>query len=174
MKLFFPRMIDYDSISASCSKPGHRGLSDPCYKSSITYCSVSLFIVSALMYYLFLLFSYLHQVWGAVIDARRSDQMIYWSCSSASQGKIKRHSHEGKPHTRSHKEKNNTPHKTQYKFRIDELKNMIEGRLLLAWWRKDDESDGLGVPFMLPNSRSLLCMIWWMNEAFVWSATNLP
>ena len=30
MKVFFPRMIDYDSISASCSKPGHRGSSDPC------------------------------------------------------------------------------------------------------------------------------------------------
>ena len=29
MKVFFPRMIDYDSICASCSKPGHRGLSDP-------------------------------------------------------------------------------------------------------------------------------------------------
>jgi hypothetical protein len=29
MKVFFPRMIDYDSICASCSKPGRRGLSDP-------------------------------------------------------------------------------------------------------------------------------------------------
>ena len=29
MKVFFPRMIDYDSISASCSKPGLRGSSDP-------------------------------------------------------------------------------------------------------------------------------------------------
>ena len=31
MKVFFPRMIDFDSISASCSKPGRRGLSDPLY-----------------------------------------------------------------------------------------------------------------------------------------------
>ena len=31
MKVFFPRMIDFDSISASCSKPGRRGLSDPYY-----------------------------------------------------------------------------------------------------------------------------------------------
>ena len=29
MKVFFPRMIDYDSISAPCSKPGLRGSSDP-------------------------------------------------------------------------------------------------------------------------------------------------
>jgi hypothetical protein len=50
MKLFFPRMIDYDSISASCSKPGHRGLSDPCYASSHSYCLIRIFIVPALMH----------------------------------------------------------------------------------------------------------------------------
>jgi hypothetical protein len=43
MKVFFPRMIDYDSISASCSKPGHRGSSDPC-TASLTHSHIKICI----------------------------------------------------------------------------------------------------------------------------------
>ena len=40
MKVFFPRMIDYDSICASCSKPGRRGLSDPTTTEIKSYISL--------------------------------------------------------------------------------------------------------------------------------------